>query len=131
MKRFISSACAAAAAAIMLSACASSLSVSSEEDIIAFLNGKNIAATQGAGCKTVTIPSEFGEVYERYNELQRSQGFDLSGYRSREAQVYTFAVISVHGEHTENTEAHVMVCDGKIIGGDISSPALDGGMSGF
>lgn len=98
---------------------------------MSFLNGKDIAVTEGGSCKTVTIPEEFGEVYERYNELQKSQGYDLSGYRSREAQVYTFPVISVRGEHTENTEAHVMVCDGKVIGGDISSPALDGGMTGF
>ena len=131
MKRITRTAAAMTAAALVLSACSPSRSVSSEDDIIAFLNDKNIAVAEGCTRKTVTIPGEFGEVYERYNELQKSQGFDLSGYRSREAQVYTFGVISVRGVHAENTEAHVMVCDGKIIGGDISSPALDGGMSGF
>ena len=119
------------AAALILSACSSSYKVSSEEDAVSFLNSKNIAVAEGGSCKTVTIPEEFSDVYERYNDLQKSQGYDLSGYRSREAQVYTFSVISVRGEHTENTEAHVMVCDGKVIGGDISSPALDGGMCGF
>ncbi|MBQ3841370.1 MAG: DUF4830 domain-containing protein [Ruminiclostridium sp.] len=131
MKRFTTAAALATAAALLFSACSSSYAVSSEDDIIAFLNSRNIAVTEGFTCKDVTIPEEFGDVYDRYNELQKSQGFDLSGYRSREAQVYTFGVISVRGEHTDNTEAHVMVCDGKIIGGDISSPALDGGMTGF
>ena len=54
--------------------------------------------------KTVTIPDEFGEVYERYNELQKRQGFDLYRYRSREAVVYTFPVASVDGVHTDFTE---------------------------
>ena len=131
MKRFTVPAALITAAAVILSACSGSYSVSSEEDVSAFLKSKNIAVTEDCTCKDITIPNEFGEVYERYNELQKSQGFDLTGYRSRAAQVYTFGVISVRGEHMDNTEAHVMVCDGKIIGGDISSPALEGGMTGF
>ena len=63
-----------------------------------------------------------------YNELQQKQGFDLYDYRSHEAEVYTFDVIEAHGERTAGAQAHVMVCEGRIIGGDISTPAIDGGM---
>ena len=118
----------AAAAVLTLAACSRSYPAGSEAEITGFLNDCGIVTAGNASVKTGTIPAEFGDVYERYNELQKQQGFDLSGYRSREAVVYTFGVVSVDGEHTDFTEAHVMVCDDMIIGGDISSPALDGGM---
>ena len=43
-------------------------------------------------CKAVTIPKEFNEVYEKYNKLQKQQGFDLEDYKGKTAEVYTYAV---------------------------------------
>ena len=130
MKMFTSGKLALATAAVILTiaACSGSYPAKSEKDITDFLRNCGIETAGNVSVKTVTIPAEFGDVYERYNELQKQQGFDLDGYRSREAVVYTFGVASVDGEHTDFTEAHVMVCDDIIIGGDISSPAIDGGM---
>ena len=120
-----------AAVLLMFSAaaCAKTYPAKSEEDIADFLGSFGISAAGDGTVKTVTVPSEFGAVYERYNELQKQQGFDLSRYRSREAEVYTYPVAAVDGEHTDSTEAHVMVCDGIIIAADLSSPSLDGGMT--
>lgn len=106
---------------------------SSPEKIIAFLSehGYTVASPT---VKTVTIPEEFGEVYKEYNKLQKSQGFDLSRYKGREAVSYTFAVIGCIGEDgqpDESVQAHILVCGGKIIGGDIASARLDGFMHGF
>lgn len=109
--------------------CSRTYPAKTKEDIMDLLAANGVSASEDCSEKTVTIPSEFGEVYENYNDLQKKQGFDLSRYRSREATVYTFPVISVDGAHTDFTEAHVMVCDDIVIGADISSPALDGGMS--
>ena len=39
-------------------------------------------------CKAVTIPKEFNEVYEKYNKLQKQQGFDLEDYKGKTAEVY-------------------------------------------
>ena len=130
MKMFTSGKIALATAAVILTiaACSGSYPAKSEKDITDFLRNCGIETAGNVSVKTVTIPAEFGDVYERYNELQKQQGFDLDGYRSREAAVYTFGVASVDGEHTDFTEAHVMVCDDIIIGGDISSAAIDGGM---
>ncbi|MBP3855727.1 MAG: DUF4830 domain-containing protein [Ruminiclostridium sp.] len=113
---------------VSAASCSRRYSAKSEEDIIGFLSDCGISVAGDCTRKTVTIPAEFGDVYEKYNELQKQQGFDLSRYRSREAEVYTYSVISVDGGHTEFTEAHVMVCDETIIGGDISSAGLGGEM---
>lgn len=76
--------------------------------------------------KEVTIPIEFGAVYERYNALQKAQGFDLSAHRGHSAVSYTFTVVG-----RTDTEAHVLVCDGKIVAGDVASTRLDGEMTGL
>lgn len=76
--------------------------------------------------KQVTIPTEFGAVYERYNALQKAQGFDLSAHRGHSAVSYTFTVVG-----RTDTEAHVLVCDGKIVAGDVASTRLDGEMTGL
>ena len=100
-------------------------------EIKAFLSNYGIITTGNEEVKNIVIPEVFGEVYENYNALQKEQGFDLSAYRGREAVSYTFPVVSVKGEIAENTDAHVIVCDGYIIGGDIASRALGGEMKGI
>lgn len=127
-RRFAALAAASVTALAVLCSCGKTYTVSKENDIVDFLT-KNGICTAGSGArKEIVIPEEFGDVYENYNELQKAQGFDLHSYSSREAEVYTYDVVSVGGEHRENTEAHIIVCDGKIIGCDISSPAIGGEM---
>lgn len=76
--------------------------------------------------KEVTIPTEFGAVYERYNALQKAQGFDLSAHRGHAAVSCTFTVIG-----KADTEAHVLICDGKIVAGDVADIRLGGEMRGL
>lgn len=72
----------------------------------------------------ITVPFEFGEVYESYNSVQLSQGFDLSEHKGKTLQRYTFAV----SEHPDgdNLFAEVLLLDKQIVGADIYSTALDG-----
>ena len=106
---------------------------SSQESIVEFL--KDCGCSVGSPImKDITIHEKFGEVYENYNKLQKEQGFDLSRYRGESAVSYTFPVIGYineAGELCENVEAHVLVYDGRIIGGDIASTELDGFMKGL
>ena len=125
---FIAGAAIIAAIILSFSSCAKTYPAKTEEQIIDMLSECGIEVSGSCTKKTVTIPDEFGEVYERYNELQKRQGFDLSRYRSREAVVYTFPAVSVDGVHTDFAEAHVMVCDDKVIGGDVAGVSLDGEM---
>ena len=116
-------------ALLVLSSCGKQYPAKTEEQIESFLSDNGVEMSGKPSEKSILIPEEFGEVYENYNELQKKQGFDLKKYRSKDATVYTYGVISVNGEHKENTEAHVIVCGEVIIGGDIASVALDGEMT--
>jgi len=79
----------------------------------------------------VRIPQHFGEVYTAYNELQRQQGYDLSRLRGQTVTHYTYRIAN-HPQGKEQTVvANLLVADGRIVGGDISSLALDGFMHGF
>lgn len=120
-----------AAAVLSLSACHYLPEAKSESDIRSYLSDNGIAVTGTPKTKEIYIPEEFGSVYENYNELQKSQGFNLYDYRGREAELYTYNVVSVHGENRLFTEAHVIICGGRIIGGDVASTALDGEMTGI
>ena len=71
--------------------------------------------------KTVTIPMEFGKVYENYNKLQLSGDFDLRDYKGKEVQVYTY---NCDGDKVIN----LMIYKGRLIGGDISEARLNGSM---
>jgi hypothetical protein len=81
--------------------------------------------------KEITIPSEFSDVYEKYNELQRKQGFDLRRHKGKSAVSYTFNVtgyVDKNGKPDSDVQIHIIVCDGKIIAADIASTKLDGFM---
>ena len=75
--------------------------------------------------KTVLIPDNFGAVYGNYNMLQKAAGFDLSLYKGCTATLYTYQVTS--GDRVRYN-ANLLVYNGRVIGGDLSSAALDGQM---
>lgn len=78
----------------------------------------------------VTIPAEFDPVYETYNELQLVQGFDLRPYCGRTVQRWSYLVTN-YPDGIEGVHANLLVCEGKVIGGDICTLALNGFMHGF
>ncbi len=78
----------------------------------------------------VAIPTEFNEVYEKYNILQRKQGFDLSAYRGKSVKRWTYDVTN-YPNNRQNVKANLLVYEDKIIGGDICSTEADGFMHGF
>lgn len=67
-----------------------------------------------------TIPTQFNEVYNRYNDLLKTAGYDLSPYKGKVCKRYTYLIPS------QNARANILVYNGEIIGGDISSITLDG-----
>ena len=77
--------------------------------------------------QTVVIPRQFTDIYEEYNELQISQGFDLKKYGGLEATRYTYEIRN-YPDCTDRVFADMLVCRGKLIGGDVQSSALDGFM---
>ena len=83
--------------------------------------------------KQVNIPTEFNDVYTRYNEIQQAQGFDLEPYKGREVTVYTYNITNYAGyENRDCIFANLIVCDDVLIGGDVcSTAASDGFMQGL
>ena len=78
----------------------------------------------------VKIPQEQTPVYERYNALQKSQGYDLSQYAGKTVMRYVYKVNNFPGA-TEPVYATLLVYKNQIIGGDITDTAAKGTIQGF
>lgn len=78
----------------------------------------------------VTIPSEFDKVFAAYNEIQKSQGLDLSKYKKKELTRYTF-VVTNYPNYSGTVYANVLVYRNKVVGGDICSADVTGFVHGF
>lgn len=78
----------------------------------------------------VRIPETQSEVYERYNALQKSQGYDLSEYAGKTVMRYVYKVNNYPGA-TEPVYATLLVYKNKVIGGDITDTAAKGVIQGF
>lgn len=78
----------------------------------------------------VKIPDEQTEVFDRYNALQKSQGYDLSQYAGKTVMRYVYQVNNFPGA-TEPVYATLLVYKNQIIGGDITNTAAKGVIQGF
>ena len=78
----------------------------------------------------VRIPEEASEVFDRYNKLQKSQGYDLTQYAGKNVMRYVYKVNNFPGA-TEPVYATVLVYKNQIIGGDITDTAAGGKVQGF
>lgn len=78
------------------------------------------------GIKEIRIPGVFDEAYEQYNALQRQQGFDLRKYRACYAYKYTYDILNYDEPSPVPICVNLIVCEGKIVGADISSSEASG-----
>ena len=73
----------------------------------------------------VKIPRDADEVFDRYNELQKSQGYDLSKYAGKKVMRYVYK-INNYPDAKEPVYATLLVYKDKIIGGDITDTTPGG-----
>lgn len=78
----------------------------------------------------VRIPETPSDVYDRYNALQKSQGYDLSQYAGKTVMRYVYKIQNYPGA-TDPVYATVLVYKNQIIGGDITDSSAKGTVSGF
>lgn len=78
----------------------------------------------------VLIPSEFDEVFTAYNDLQKTQGYDLLKYKGKRVMRYSFNVKN-YPNVKENVRANILIYKNTVIGGDVCSVNLDGFMHGL
>ena len=78
----------------------------------------------------VRIPTKSDEVFDRYNALQKSQGYDLSKFAGKKVMRYVYEITNFPGAR-EPVYATVLVYKDRIIGGDITDTAAKGHIRGF
>ena len=78
----------------------------------------------------VRIPQEQTPVYQRYNDLQKSQGYDLTQYAGKTVMRYVYKVNNFPGA-TEPVYATLLVYKDQVIGGDITDTAAKGIVQGL
>ena len=78
----------------------------------------------------VRIPEEASEVFDRYNILQKGQGYDLSKYAGKTVMRYVYKINNYPGA-TEPVYATLLVYKNQIIGGDVTDTAAKGHIRGF
>lgn len=78
----------------------------------------------------VKIPDQPSEVFDRYNQLQKSQGYDLTQYGGKTVMRYVYKVTNYPGA-TDPVYATVLVYKNQIIGGDITDTSATGVVQGF
>jgi hypothetical protein len=78
----------------------------------------------------VRIPDEFDPVLQNYNEIQLSQGFDLSRHKGKRVMRYRYGVLN-HPQETFEVYADLLVDGDTVIGSDIHTAELDGFMAGL
>lgn len=78
----------------------------------------------------VTIPAEFDRVFENYNAIQRSQGFDLSKYKNRDMKRFTYRVTN-YPDYEGTVFCNLLVYKNRVVGADICSSDVNGFIRGL
>ena len=98
---------------------------------VAFLKGFGWEVTNSpAESGQVRIPAEGNEVFDRYNALQKSQGYDLSNYAGKTVMRYVYQVNN-YPNATAPVYATLLVYKNQVIGGDITDTSAKGTIRGF
>lgn len=86
--------------------------------------------TQPVQAGKVKMPRQTSAVYERYNNLQKSQGYDLMEYAGKKAMRYVYEVVN-YPDATEPVFATLLIYGGRVIGGDITDTSMGGKIRGL
>lgn len=78
----------------------------------------------------IVIPNEFDDVYKKYDDIQKQQGYDLSKYKGKRVKRWSYDVLN-YPDGKVNIKASILTYENKVIAGDICSVELDGFMHGF
>ena len=78
----------------------------------------------------ILIPEKFDSVYEEYNNLQKTQGMDLSPFQGKRCKKYQYTILN-YPDRPDHVSCTLLVRDGRIIGGDISGTGEESFTLGF
>ncbi len=105
--------------------------VRTNEDRVAYLAqfGWEVSA-EPVQTQEVRIPTDPSDVFERYNDLQLAQGFDLHDYAGKTVRRYVYEIENYPGGDGQYY-ATLLICKGAVIGGDVCAAEKGGVMHGF
>ena len=105
--------------------------VGSNDDRVEFLESFGWeVVTSPVESGQVRIPAAEGEVFLRYNSLQKSMGYDLSPFAGKTVMRYVYTVKNFPGA-TEPVYATVLISNNRVIGGDVTDTSPGGRIRGF
>lgn len=110
---------------------ATTASVANNDDRVQFLSsyGWEVTTSPVESCQ-VRIPAENSEVFDRYNSLQKSMGYDLTDYAGTTVMRYVYEVNNYPGA-TEPVYATLLISKNQVIGGDVTDTAAKGAIRSF
>ena len=108
-----------------------STAISNNDARVAFLKqfGWEVT-TSPVETSQVRIPESSSAVFERYNALQKSQGYDLSAFAGKTVMRYVYKINNYPGA-TEPVYATLLVYKNQVIGGDVTNTSAKGAIQGF
>ena len=106
-------------------------SVSTNADRVKFLSdfGWDITVSPTESSQ-VRIPEKSSDVYDRYNALQKSMGYDLTPYAGKNVMRFVYRINNYPGA-TEPVYATLLIYKNQVIGGDVTDTAAKGAIRGF
>ena len=78
----------------------------------------------------VKIPEKSGDIFDRYNALQKSQGYDLNQFAGKTVMRYVYEIKNYPGA-TDPVYATLLIYKDQIIGGDVTDTSANGAIRGF
>ncbi len=100
--------------------------IKTNEDRVAFIENFGIEVEDTASSeKSFKMPDNFDRVIAGYNEIQKSQGLDLSKYANKKVTRYTYKVTNFT-DSAKSVYANLFVYRNRIIACDVSSAEPDG-----
>ena len=110
---------AAAPDTVELNGDAYSLIAEDEDDAARFLEAAGYEVGELVSDSEITVPKTWNSVYTAYNELQLSQGLDLTPYKGRPARRLVYSV------DDSGSYAELLISDSRIIAAHLSSMEYD------
>ena len=106
-------------------------SMATNDGRVAFLKGFgwDVAASPTESGQ-VKIPEKSTEVFDRYNTLQKSQGYDLNQYAGKTVMRYVYKIGNYPGA-TDPVYATLLIYKDQVIGGDVTDTSAKGVVRGF
>ncbi len=105
--------------------------VNSNEDRVRFLESFGWeVVTSPSETGQVRIPEESSPVFDRYNLLQKTMGYDLTPYAGKTVMRYVYKIKNYPGA-TEPVYATILICNNQVIGGDVTDTSASGKIQGL